>query len=29
MGCWRRTPKRRRAKRLTLIRPFEELRALG
>ena len=29
MGCWRRTPKRRRAKRLTLIRLFEELRALG
>ena len=29
MGCWRRTPKRRRAKRLTLIRLFEELRALA
>jgi transposase len=28
-AAWRRTPKRRRAKRLTLIRLFEELRALG
>ena len=29
MGCWRRTPKHRRAKRLTLIRLFEEWRALA
>jgi hypothetical protein len=28
-AAWRRTPKRRRAKRLTLIRLFEELRTLG